>query len=232
MTDDIILNEIKKNGNTNLISKSNLPSKSQIFAIGDSHTIFYYNSMKIKEHWFYTNKLPLTIYTLLKMDLDLYKIGDILGNGHDKYNIKTNDYVLFYFGYNDIQKNIEKYAENNYKNEIKQLIINYINYIIKLVDKFKINAIVPCIYPNARINAVGVNCIGSHKNRQQYTEYANKILKNECLKNNLSFLDVYDYLVDIDGYIKSEVTRDYIHLDYDNKKVREYIESEIYKFCK
>ena len=41
ITKSIIEDEIFKNGNTNLISESNLKSGSQIFAIGDSHSIFF-----------------------------------------------------------------------------------------------------------------------------------------------------------------------------------------------
>jgi hypothetical protein len=58
---ELIEAEINKNGNTNLITNSGLESGSQIFAIGDSHTIFFYNSMKIKEHW-----LGCTIYNLIE----------------------------------------------------------------------------------------------------------------------------------------------------------------------
>jgi len=46
--DELIQNEIKKNGNTNFITDSGLSSGQEIFAIGDSHTIFFYNSLKIK----------------------------------------------------------------------------------------------------------------------------------------------------------------------------------------
>lgn len=98
----IIDNEIQKNGNTNLITDSGLLSGSQIFAIGDSHTIFFYNSLKIKEHWGYGSKIPLTIYTLLRDNLDIYSVGTLLGNGHEKYNIKMGDYVIFFYGYNDM----------------------------------------------------------------------------------------------------------------------------------
>ena len=88
--------EIIKNGNTNLITNSGLLSGSQIFAIGDSHTIFFYNSILIKEHWAYnTDILPLTIYKFINTEFDLYQMGDILGGGHENYNIKS--VIMFYF---------------------------------------------------------------------------------------------------------------------------------------
>jgi hypothetical protein len=222
--ENIIKNEIEINGNTNFISNSGL--SSQIFAIGDSHSIFYYNSMKIKEHWF-GNNLPLTIYNLLQINLDVYRIGDMLLNGHEKYNIVENDFVIFYFGYNDIQKNIIKHSVNEI--ELNTLIIEYIQYILKLKDIFKINPIISCIYPNSRIDSIGLNCYGTHVQRKYYTELANKYLKNECNQFNISYLDIYNYIVDDDGFIKKELTTDNIHLDYNNNELRDYIETEIYK---
>ena len=42
-----------------------------IFAIGDSHSIFFHNSIYIKEHWVAFGKMPVTIYRLLKDGLDI-----------------------------------------------------------------------------------------------------------------------------------------------------------------
>ena len=133
---EIISKEIKKNGNTNLITNSNLLSGSQIFAIGDSHTIFFYNSMKIKEHWGFGGKLPLTIYKLLQDGINIYEIGNILGNDHEKYNIKECDYVLFYYGFNDIQRNIHNHASHRWQEEITNLLTDYLAYINTLSKTF------------------------------------------------------------------------------------------------
>ena len=125
-----IIEHIKIHGNTNLITDSGLPNNQQIFAIGDSHTIFYYNSMKIKEHWFFHCIFPLTIYKLLECSLPIYTIGTILGNEHELYNIKENDYVIMSFGYNDIQKNVYVYFVNDWKQNIEEFMTKYIQYII------------------------------------------------------------------------------------------------------
>ena len=203
-TNYIIENEIKINGNTNYITDSGLAKGSQIFAIGDSHTIFFYNSMKIKEHWGYGGKIPLTIFTLLRDNLNIYNIGTILGNGHEKYNIKENDFVIFYYGFNDIQKNIYLYSNNKWENEINILFKKYIQKIIEFKEIYKINIIVTCIYPNPRPEAIGLNAYGTLEERQTYCLLANKILKEECIKNNLLFLDIYDLITDNDGLIKKK----------------------------
>jgi hypothetical protein len=231
MDNNIIQAEIKKNGNTNFITNSNLKSGAQIFAIGDSHTIFFYNSMKIKEHWFYNCNLPLTIYTLLKNNLNIYEIGNILGNGHQEYNIKEGDYVIFYYGFNDIQRNINLHCKNNFENEITTLISGYIDYINNITKQYKIKPIIPCIYPNPLPKASGQNPCGTYEERKQYTIYANKLLEIKCREFNLPFLNIYDKITDENGFIKENLTNDFIHLDYDNQEIREHVENEIYKFC-
>lgn len=228
---EIIDNEIQKYENTNLITNAGLQSGSAIFAIGDSHTIFFHNSMKIKEHWFFGCSLPPTIYRLLHEELDIYNIGNCLRNLHEKYNIKEKDYVIFYFGFNDIQRNIQKHAENKWQQEILILFTNYVNKVILLSNKYNINPIIPCIYPNPRPEAQGQNPCGSYEQRRMYTVFANSVLKQLCKTNNLSFLDIYDSITDEYGFIKHDITTDKIHLDYNNDKIRDFVEGEIYKFC-
>jgi hypothetical protein len=224
-----ILEHIKKYGNTNLISDSGLPCGSQIFAIGDSHTIFFHNSLKIKEHWLCVHELPLTIYKLINNDLNLYEIGNILRNGHENYNIKEKDYVIFFFGYNDMQKYIYLHYRDNWKHEIDNLINNYVNKIVLYKNKFKIIPIISCIYPNPRDGAIGTDCYGSNIERLQYILYANKILKNLCENLKLNFLDTFQIISDNKGQLKNNYTIDNIHLDYNNEELRNIIENEIYK---
>lgn len=219
--------EIKKNGNTNLITDSML--ESQIFAVGDSHTIFFYNSLKIKEHYSFISTLPLTMYKFINMDIDIYNIGTILGNKHEKYNIKENDYVIFYFGYNDVQRNIDIHAKNKWKEEINELCRKYLNKIIDIKNIYKINPIIPCIYPNPLPNAKGQNPSGSYCERRQYTIYMNEVLSTLCSIYYIPFLDIYDLITDEDGYIKSKLTKDSIHLNHHDYELKKLIEDKIYE---
>lgn len=233
----IIEEEIKKNGNTNFITDSGFESGQQIFAVGDSHCIFYYNSMKIKEHWFYYNvenkhNMPLTIYSLLQNGLDIYNIGNNLGNGHQLYNIKSNDFVVMYFGFNDIQRNIKLHAANRWKEEIEYLINMYIETVLHLKTQYNIIPIISCIYPNPRPGAQGQNPMGSLEERRAYTIYANDLLKSLCMKEQISYLDIYEFITDENGLIKHTFTSDKIHLDYNNKFLRDYVDNKIIDLCK
>lgn len=230
---DIIELEIRKNGNTNMISDSGLLSGSQIFAVGDSHTIFFYNSMYIKEHWaFNTDLLPLTIYKFINTEFDFYKMGDILGGGHENYNIKSGDYVLFYYGYNDIQKNVSLHCDNNHIKFLDEILTKYIEKIKNIEKIYKIKPIVPCIYPIPRVDAVNVNTLGTDHDRIKYTEYANSKINLLCNENNIPYLDIFYLLVDENGYINQKITKDSIHIDYDNDNIRKIIEDKILSMCK
>jgi hypothetical protein len=229
---EIIELEILKNGNTNMITNSGLLSGSQIFAIGDSHTIFFHNSIYIKEHWAFNTKiLPLTIYKFINTEFDLYHMGDILGGGHENYNIKSGDYVLFYYGYNDIQKNVNLHCNNDYIKFLDEILTKYIDKIKKIEEIFKIKPIVPCIYPIPRIDAVNVNTIGSDYDRKKYTEYANSKISLLCDENKIVYLNIFDLLVDENGYISEKITKDSIHIDYDNESIRKIIEDKILSIC-
>lgn len=230
--DNIIESEIKRNGNTNFITDSGFESGQQIFAVGDSHTIFYYNSMKIKEHWFCAKNLPLTIYNLLQNELDIYNIGNNLGNGHELYNIKSHDFVIMYFGFNDIQKYINLHYANMWKEKIYYLINKYIETVLNLKIQYNIIPIVSCIYPNPRHDAQGQNSIGSLEERCNYTIYANELLKSLCMKHQIPYLDIYQFITDENGLINETFTSDKIHLDYNNKFLREIIEGKIIDLCK
>ena len=97
-----------------------------------------YNSSHIKEHWLGFYGLPVTIYQLLKNPIDILNIGTIMGNGHENYNIKEGDFVLFFYGWNDIQKNIYKYHKENFEIEIGVICsISFVVAFILLVEDFK-----------------------------------------------------------------------------------------------
>ena len=222
-----IKEEIKKNGNTNLIADSGLINNRQIFAIGDSHSIFFYNSIKIKEHWLGCSNLPITIHRLEKEGLDIYNIGNIIGNQHEKYNIKKDDYVLFFYGYNDIQKNIYLYAKDSYETEINNLCMLYLEKIKFFKEKYTINPIISCIYP-LPIKNDGITTNGSNDERILYTIKMNSILRLFCKTFNFIYFDIYDY-INTHNFIKTEYTKDGIHLDYDNIELQNFIEKYILK---
>lgn len=226
-----IIDEIKKNGNTNFITDSGFKNNIQIHAIGDSHAIFWHNSLKIYEHWGY-DKIPITMFKFIESDLNLYDIGKLLGNGHEKYPIKQNDIVLFCYGYNDFQRRIiEKSSTENINNDIKIILQKYIETINKMKNKYNIIPIINCIYPNHLSYAKNINSINTPEFRKNINEYGNNYLRKLCIQNNIEFFDIYDFISDENGFIKNEYTFDGIHLDYNNEYLRNVIDNMLIDKC-
>lgn len=231
--------EVQLHGNTNFITNSELPDNRQIHSIGDSHSIFFYNSLLILEHWGCEGKIPITMYKLVNTELNLYDVGAILGNGHEKYTIKAGDFVMFNYGYNDFQRRIIEHNEISdnvitdtaYEN-ISKLLSSYVDKIKRFQEEYKIIPIINCIYPNPRDYAKGVNTVNSHTIRCILTQFANLYLANKCCENNIMFFDIYNLLTDEAGFIKAEYTTDGIHLDYNNYDLRDMIDNLLVEKCK
>lgn len=224
--------EMARCGNTNRIANSGLGSGKQIFAIGDSHSIFFHNSHIVKEHWFGMSRLPVTMYSLVKNGIDLSCVGKILGSGHEEYEIQQGDYVMFFYGYNDVQKHIHVYGGVKWQEEIAKLVYKYVQLLVSYRESCHITPICVSIYPNALPGAQGQTTNGSPIERHKYTLYTNELLEKMCEMWNLPFLDLYDLISDDIGNIKSNITKDFVHLDYTNANLREMIETKILDLCR
>lgn len=201
-----------------------------IFVVGDSQSIFYYYTKNplIKHHWLGWANLPVTLFELLKLDtlplyniVERYKPGDVCN-----INIKANDFVVFSYGWNDIQKNIHKYNKDNYESMIDHLCIKYISFILKLSLKYKICPIINCIYPSSYNEPNNNNIFGTYSDREKYTLYINRRLLELCNKYNIPFFDIYDK-INNNGIMDTSICKDGSHLDINNNELREYIETKL-----
>lgn len=203
-------------------------SSNNIFVVGDSHSIYYFDSHIVKHHWVGWGGMPVTMYQLISQGLPLYNIverfppGDICN-----INIKKNDIVLFSYGWNDVQKNIYKYGKDNYKAEIDNLVLKYINLIKLFSDGtlYNIKPIVYCILPIPQNINNEIN--GSYEERINYTIYMNVKLKELCFNNNIPFFDIYDLLHENNIISSNVVDNDKTHLDRKNIQLRKQIETKL-----
>ncbi len=223
------------------------------YAIGDSHAVFFGQSKLMECHWLGGINV-VTMFQFTKQGLSLNSLKErIMKSEHyinvggmewqcidgvySVPNITNGDEVIFCFGFNDIQKNIYKYYENNVDVGIQSLIHEYIKLIKLYQELYRIKCIVysipPCPLPSP-IEGKYSNGIfgdfkscGSNEDRIRYTKYANMILNNQCLLNDLHFLNVYDIISDDEGYIRKEYTTDYVHLQWDNVELIEKIKVKL-----
>ena len=114
--------------------------------------------------------------------------------------IKEDDWVCFCFGEIDCRTNIGKYKEN-YKEIIDKIIENYFYTInqYEVGKKFVFN-VVPANIQATAINPPNFPSAGTDEERRGYVRYFNECLRNNCLKNGIVFIDVYDKYANEDGF--------------------------------
>jgi lysophospholipase L1-like esterase len=201
---------------------------TNIFAVGDSHTIYYFDSNIVNHHWVGWGEMPVTMHQLILRGLPLYNIVERLPPGDICHiNVKENDIVLFSYGWNDVQKNIYKYWKNSYKEAINSLVLSYIELINRFSNgtPYKIKPIVSCVFPIPQ--NTNNNMTGSNEDRINYTIYMNEKLKELCLQNSIPFFNIYNLLQDNNIISSNVVDGDKTHLDRKNIKLREQIETQL-----
>lgn len=224
-----------------------------MIAVGDSHVTFLERAGLMRSHWLGPLN-AVTIYKLLELNLDICSLTESLANSahyvnvgvypwqcpsgiYDVPNVKEGDEVVFSFGFNDIQKNVHKYAAQNPKDEILKLIVGYVDLLKQYESKYKITCIVLSIPPNPApaINSgnylYGIggefDAHGTSEQRDMYTQYANERLRKSCAKAGLKFLYIYDVISDSSGFLKKEYTEDFVHLRHDNLELVGKIRAKI-----
>lgn len=228
----------------------------RLFAVGDSHSLFFDQAGIMKSHW--TGPIhTATIYQMLKLGLNFDRLQEELAisahytnigpplwqcpsGKYDVPNIKKGDCVIFCFGFNDIQKNIHKYASNRSEDEIDWLLTQYILLLKEYESKYQITCIPLSIPPNPSPCdegamgqfSFGINgdfsTSGTSEERNAYTQYANKMFKILCNEYDLQFLDIYNEISDANGFLKKEYTTDYVHLQWNNEYLVKTLSDAVY----
>jgi|TARA_R110001606_G_scaffold399176_1_gene581314 hypothetical protein len=159
--------------------------------------------------------------------------------GRDKMQVvsgvNSGDVVIFCFGEIDCRCHINKY-EPDWKESIDNIVTEYIENVQRNV--VGLSNVTTCIYnvvpPLERENPInfaaergsGVPAAGSDKDRQDYTLYMNKKLKERCKKYGYIFFDVYKKYCDEKGFIKVELSDDNCHIR-DPKYMIEFLNNNI-----
>lgn len=130
-----------------------------------------------------------------------YKTADILKEMDTlvyQYN-PTSVYILI--GTNDF---ITETDENQVE-EVEDNIVKIVNKIKKNRKNTKIY--IQSIYPvNRNINKESV----ADRDNEEIQE-VNKFLKDYCIENKYTYIDIYKYLIDEDGNLKKQYTNDGLH---------------------
>jgi len=156
------------------------------------------DNMFIKSHSF----AGTLCYTFNKQDFDRFDISN--------FDICDGDILIFSFGEIDCRSHVHKYIndEKSYKEIITPIVNDYFSAIKREINKLNKNLNKICVYniipPTEKKyldNAGHVSCLGSDEERKLYYNYFNKLLKEGCLSNGFTFFDIYDKVVDNEGFL-------------------------------
>jgi hypothetical protein len=138
-----------------------------------------------------------------------------------KFNINDGDTIVFSLGEIDCRCHVHKHITDvlKYETIIDNIIYNYfeaislniINANIKLKNICIFN-IVPPVQKDTVNEDPGYPFIGTDEERKTYVLYFNKRLKEECIKKNYIFIDIYDNYCDENGYLIKDLSDGRVHI--------------------
>jgi len=172
-------------------------------------------------------------YTFGRVDFDRFDIN--------MFNIKEEDVLIFSYGEIDCRVQVHKYVNDvkSYKDIIKTIVNNYFSAVKRELNNLNSKPKKLCIFnippPTKKSdldNAGHVSCLGSDEERKLYYNYFNKLLKEGCLSNGFTFFDIYDKVVDNEGFLDRKYSDGGGFGDFHLKKsehVDEFIKNNIIK---
>lgn len=192
-----------------------------IYTFGDSHSKF---GFKYIPNICYNELGSRLCYTFGIKCFDVLNIKD--------YNVQNDDTVIFCFGEIDCRAHIYRFVNDNtsYETIINCIVAKYFESIKKNIQQFNsIKTIVYNVVPPSNVHFIHNNdeyyskilvkekneipWKGSNEDRKKYHVYFNKRLKDECIKNNFIFFDVYDKYCDKNGFLQRELSDYNVHIN-------------------
>lgn len=200
-----------------------------LYIFGDSHANNNFYNIDIENVNLYQNSITM------------YRIGrdGVIINFDSSYNSENNTFILLY-GEVDCRCHIGKRVELGieYENVCEEIVNNYIETIKKNIIKYKQIIICSITPPYCRYDYESINgpithefpFIGSDEERVKYTILVNKLLKEKCIKNNFTFLDIFEFYSGENGTLKSELSDKVCHI-IDNEYIIQELKKIFFNFC-
>lgn len=190
---------------TRLNTGNNVRKKVKIIFVGDSLTHRYNLDM----FYNYDDKL------IINNGIGGYKTDDILNIFHDLIEMQQADKMFLMIGINDIGKGqTEDYIVNN---------------IIKIIDKTKQKS------PKTKIYVESIYPVNSSlrpydkRRNNEIIKRINSKIEEYCKSNNITYINIFNTLIDSEGNLDATYTEDGIHLNeyaYSlvTRKLKPYVE--------
>lgn len=166
-----------------------------IHCIGDSHVCVFsgQNGIDKKDISPYFKTYRIGAPTAYNSYRYLEKITNIINT-----YVVAGDKLLFSFGEIDCRSHIIKHTSINKSIEdVVSVCVSRYGKLLKTISQFGFPILVWNVIPTSPKDIFGnYATVGSYSDRMKVTKIFNQMLKDFCLKNNLTFVSIYDIIVD------------------------------------
>lgn len=195
-----------------------------VHVFGDSHSIITHKVTICRENWLgFNTNYPITMYRFGQEGLDLNCAIQVLGNGHELYPVRENDWVMYSYGEIDARfslfnfLNKEQFSNINLDSELVKLVQNYINQVKINESNFLCKSIIYFILPPVEITRSDIPFHGSINERLKLYNLLTKKLYNLCEIEGIPIVNLYNNLTNPDGTLKLNFTSNGNDIHLDNK---------------
>jgi len=179
---------------------------SSIYTIGDSHAEFAFKNIPNIKH---IAMYSMSIYQITNKPIDF-----------SFYNIPPSGTVICCFGEIDVRAMIHKQITEYKRDEdeiIRDLVARYMKSLEINKNTYKniwIMSVVPPVKYNKDNYYLKDSAFrGSDTDRSRYCNKLNTILKQECIKNNFHYFDIYNLYADENGMLIDRLSDGIVHIN-------------------
>ena len=181
-----------------------------IHTIGDSHSLFGWRDMKnVVTH----HLGPILCYSFGRDNLKRLDIRN--------FELNDGDCIVFCMGEIDCRCHVHKHVnpQRPYTIIIDEIVDKYMNAINMNVQSCIVKLKAVCVFnvvpPVQRKNTPENReypYLGSDEERKKYVLYFNTCLQEKCKENNFTYIDVYDFYTDNNGFMNKKYSDGKVHI--------------------
>ena len=181
-----------------------------VHTVGDSHASFGWKDIKGCE---IHHLGPILCYSFGRDKLKRFDIRNLA--------INHGDCIVFCMGEIDCRCHIHKYVTSPipYTTIIEEIIHEYMNAIKMNLQICTVELKAVCVFnvvPPVKKNETAENpqfpYLGSDQDRKMYVMYFNTCLQRKCKENGFTYIDVYKYYTDNDGFLNKKYSDGEVHI--------------------
>lgn len=186
---------------------------------GDSHSYFGWKDIQIEG-------VKIVIYHI--GPILMHSVGnrsdliESFSNGLPKIGLKSEDHICFTFGEIDCRNHIYKHSDEkgiNHESVINEVVDKYFSTINLCKSKHpEVNFYVYNVVPTPKQSDIletghQFPHLGTDEQRKNYVSYMNKKLREYCLLNHYTFINIWEFYALDDGFMNPKYFDGQAHIN-------------------